>query len=345
MRQNLTRPRADFNQNFYIFLQIKYQTFDLGLTFSRELPMRYSRWAPKMRRQQRTLISNLFYTLLLLSFQSCTAVNFASNASSPTAAPSINAGNSNIPPIVGGNCSLSNVRVPVNILFVVDRSGSNVEETQDGGLKVCDDPNSGICAPATDPKKSFRGDSINNFFKANQGNSLLKWGFIGFNGVSTDSYITDASTGTFGDAKAMQTAIDQFYAKDDEDGTPYLAALSEAKQIIAGDPGIKLSGIKAPIYQIIFLSDGHPTDAVNSDGSVDLVSINAAISDITSMAPHRIFMSTVYYGTINEAIAANTLSNMAGAGGGQFVNVDTGNISSISINNLITIPSGDCKPK
>ncbi|PWU19425.1 MAG: hypothetical protein C5B49_05775 [Bdellovibrio sp.] len=61
------------------------------------------------------------------------------------------------------------------------------------------------------------------------------------------------------------------------------------------------------------------------------------------MAPGRITLSTVYHGTINDPTAAATLQAMASFGQGQFANVDTGSISSISVNDLIKVPVGSCQ--
>ena len=198
------------------------------------------------------------------------------------------------------------------------------------------------CAPPTDPKKSFRGGSISTFFNANQASSMFSWGFLTFSGSSAQSYIMKNSMPSFGDSIAMQSAISSFGSDTDQGGTPYIAALNYAKSVVSNDSGLVASGILAPLYEIIFLSDGYPSDALMSDGSVDFPSINAAISDISNLASGRIYFSAVYYGTINDPTAANTLQNMASVGKGQFVNANTQTTSAIAINNLITIPVGDC---
>ncbi len=293
----------------------------------------------KFKRKFTSVLGVIFFLSLTLAFENCSGVNFSSSSDS---ANTLNGGTGNVTTTGGGTCNLTKVSAPINVLFVVDRSGSNSVATQSEGTSTCQTQDQAGCAPPTDPNKTFRGGSISNFLNANQSNTSFSWGFLAFSGSSAQSYITNGGGASFGNAAAMQTAIDKFNSGSDQDATPYLAALKAAKATIANDPGLNITGTRAPLYEIIFLSDGYPTDALNSDGSVNLTSLNTAIAGISNLAPGRIFLSAVYYGTINDPTAASTLQSMATAGKGQFVNADTGNTSSISINNLITIPTGDC---
>ncbi|PWU14061.1 MAG: hypothetical protein C5B49_13790 [Bdellovibrio sp.] len=152
-------------------------------------------------------------------------------------------------------------------------------------------------------------------------------------------------TPTFGNATAMTAALNQFAKSQDGGDTPYLAALSGVQGALASDPGLYQMGPTAPLYFVVFMSDGYPTDAVSGQSPVvvDQAALQRAISSILAMAPGRITLSTVYYGTINDPTAAATLQTMANAGQGQFANVDTGSISSISVNDLIKVPVGKCQ--
>lgn len=142
----------------------------------------------------------------------------------------------------------------------------------------------------------------------------------------------------------MQMALTWFMTKASDGGsTPYLAALSTAASTIAADPGLNVGGAKAPLYYVIFLSDGYPTDALTSTGSVDQGQINTAAKALTALSPGRIFMSTVYYGTINDPVASGVLSTMASVAGGQFINVNTTTTPTLNINNLIQVPSAGCQ--
>lgn len=238
-----------------------------------------------------------------------------------------------------GTCTLTNVELPVKIMFVVDTSGSNNSPSMDEGTELCV-PQYETCAPATDPTKSFRSGSITNFFTKYQSKTNFSWGFITFSNGNAASFVGSSSAPTFSNAAAMQSAISQFNSETDNGDTPYMAALSQVQLAISNDPGLKVTGAQAPLYYVIFLSDGYPTDALNADGSVDQAALGSQIQSVKALAPGRVTFSTVYYGTINDANAAGTLQNMAA--GGQFVNVDTSSTSTINIQDLIQVPVGQC---
>ena len=140
----------------------------------------------------------------------------------------------------------------------------------------------------------------------------------------------------------MQLAIAAFNSETDGGDTPYLGALQLAYQTIAADPDLQTTGSSAPVYFILFLSDGYPTDAVNPDGSTNIAAISQSVNAITRLASGKIKLSTAYYGTINDANAARTLSQMAATGNGVFVNVDTSSTSSIDLSSLFQTQSGAC---
>ena len=165
-----------------------------------------------------------------------------------------------------------------------------------------------------------------------------------FSNGGGQAYITSGATQSpsFSNATAMQSAISQFNAETDGGDTPYIAALSLAQSTLATDSDINSTAVNAPLYYVIFLSDGYPTDALNSDGSVNQTQVNKSISQLVNLAPGRVFVSTVYYGTINDPVASGLLQSMAQVGNGQFLNVDTSTTATININDLITVPSGQC---
>jgi len=297
-----------------------------------------------MEAYKKILFFLTFLLLTIFGISNCSKDNFSAVSNQNSGGDNA-AGGGATTTTGGGTCSLSQVLVPINVIFVVDRSGSNAIESQDEGTEQCTNPNLTGCAPPTDPTLTFRGGSIQAFFNANQANTNFSWGFLVFSGQSATSYIQNGTQAAFGNATQMQNAITTFYADTDQDATPYLAALNSAQDAISNDPGLYLAGNQAPLYEIIFISDGYPTDALSSENpvTVDLTEIKNAITNISNLAPGRIFLSAVYYGTIDDPNAANTLQNMATTGGGQFVNADTGSsTSSISIDDLITVPIGDC---
>ena len=284
--------------------------------------------------------SKAFHFILILLFTtSCAKKDFTSGSGGSI--PSVTGqGVSGGNPSATGNgqsCDLQTLTVPIKVLFVVDVSGSNYVSTSNRGTSSC--PKNGIgCAPATDPQKTFRYGSISAFFNTVQAKTNFSWGFETF----SDSPSTLING--FGSSALMSSALTSFNnGPSNGGGTDYLSALSSAQSMIANDPDLKSSSGTPTLYRIIFLSDGYPTDALNPDGSVDMTSLNSAIASIIALAPSQIQLSTVYYGTINDPTAAATLQGMATAGGGQFVNADTSSTSTISINDLITIGSAQCK--
>jgi hypothetical protein len=265
-------------------------------------------------------------------------------ANSPSTSSSVPPVTTPITPPAPPTCQLQSVTVPVKILFVVDTSGSNNSPTTDNGTLSC-----GLfqtCAPATDPYKSLRSGSITNFFAQYSSKPNFSWGFEVFSNDGGQAYITSGATQSpsFSNANAMQSAINQFNAETDGGGTPYIAALSMAQSTLATDADINSTAVNAPLYYVIFLSDGYPTDSLNSDGTVNQAPVNKSISQLINLAPGRVFVSTVYYGTINDPVASGLLQSMAQVGKGQFLNVDTTTTSTININDLITVPSGQCAP-
>lgn len=238
-------------------------------------------------------------------------------------------------------CSLQNVKVPVKIMFVVDTSGSNTSWTMSNGILTCTVAGYAGCAPPTDPDKTLRSGSITDFFNKYGDKSNFSWGFITFSGTSAHSYIGSDVRPAFSSAADMHLAINQFNNERDGDATPYLAALNDVGLAISNDPNLHDRGNSAALYYVIFLSDGYPSDAVNSDGSVNMDSLNQAIGSIRALAPGRVMFSTVYYGAKPFQNAIATLSGMAS--GGVFVNVDTTSTSTIDIQDLIQVPVGQCQ--
>jgi hypothetical protein len=268
----------------------------------------------------------------IVLFQNCNKVSFSNM---PAAGDVAVNGQGDISG--GGHCNLFTLTVPVKILFVVDTSGSNNHQSTDEGTAYCNPSASQVCAPATDPNKTFRSGSISAFFNVYQTKNNFSWGLEAFSNDQISNYTTG-----FENAQGMASSITFFNSETDNGDTPYILALNAARNYIANDPDLNSTAVHPPLYNIIFMSDGYPTDALNNDGSVDMTEVDQAIAQIVALSPTRISLNAAYYGTIDDPVAANTLQSMATAGAGQFVNVDTSSTSSISISDLITIPEGQC---
>ena len=278
-----------------------------------------------MKRSFKVLIGT---GILLTGFQNCSPVNFDTSRAGALSNTGVTANT-----VQHFYCDLTQLTIPIKILFVVDTSGSNAVATKNTGTNTCGPTDVG-CAPATDPNKTFREGSIMDFFNAYQSKTNFSWSIDGFQDTSANSFMTGSSF-VFSNASDMQTAIARFNNYTDQNATPYIAGLNAAITTIANDPDLHSTAAHPPLYNVIFISDGYPTDGFDTSDGV--------IQSLLALAPGRVTLSTVYYGTINDSNAANALYYMSVVGQGQFVNVDTGSTSSIAFDDLINIPNGDCQ--
>ncbi len=145
---------------------------------------------------------------------------------------------------------LATTEVLTKMLFVIDMSGSNE-------LK----PGCAIGENCTDPGKKMRAGSLQAFFNDYGPRANFKWAFNIFQGSSSTALINNGkpSEPVFALASDMQSAINNFKTKTDEDYTPYLKAIDLATTAISLDPDLNSS--KNPQYIVVFMSDGQPTDA------------------------------------------------------------------------------------
>lgn len=252
-----------------------------------------------MRIQFRTLG---LAALSLVCFQNCSSpVGFTEEASTTTPSTTI-------------KCSdeLSKVTVPVKVLFVIDKSGSNA---------------------STDPTMNLRGGAIQNFFDRYKAMTNFSWGLELFNNSQARSLIGTSSANYFSsNTTTVQNAINTFYSSSDVGGTPYRAALQLAISAISGDS----STTSTTKYFVVFISDGVPDPAVAD---------NILAQDIsTLMAIHlgRVALSTIYYGSVSTD-AMNRLQTMATLGTGKFLNANSGGTTSFQIDDVVVIPGVICE--
>lgn len=200
------------------------------------------------------------------------------------------------------------------ILFIMDVSGSNL---------------------TTDNGKVRRLAAMQNFFNRHSSNTYLKWGLEIFGGDvpgSAKHLIIDANRQNFGDASQFQTALADFQATPDHNGTPYVGALNEArsaleKAVIYDRENSEETGS----YQIIFISDGVPDPAdATTDGTIFDI-----IKRMVELSEGQLHLSTVYYnvGGNETPGATDRLKEMARLGNGRFQDASSG--EDINIDDLI----------
>jgi Mg-chelatase subunit ChlD len=293
--------------------------------------------------------------VVLVAFQNCSQANFSSESASSVGKSSASATSSTSSGCETESCLVSDptskyadvdVRGTVvqparscrevlntttddiRMLFVVDQSGSN-----DG----------------TDPNKSYRRGSIQNFFNLYSTKSNFRWGFNSFKGSFSIAFINSGSQSrpVFGPASEMTPAISEFNRQSDSGLTDYKKALDSAASAIQND------STRTPMtkYVVAFLSDGMPTagyeyKVINSMGGrvLTVKGMDEMLSDVEAlrqMLPGRISLNTVYYGRNNPS-AALLMQKMAALGSGRFLDVNVAG-NTFPIVDTVSVPSMDCQ--
>ncbi len=200
------------------------------------------------------------------------------------------------------------------ILFIVDKSGSNVGG---GGF-------------FNDPTGMYRMGTIGDFHEKHKDNPFTKWGLINFQGAGATPIVLD-STGQVGgytnDIQTFKDAI-QTIAVNNNGGTPYQAAIAAAGSTVTND--VAQNTNESSKYVVVFISDGEPSPAV-SDAILELdISNLIALGDVT--------FHTIYYGTPNPP-ASSRMLRMANWGRGKFL--DTNVSGRIPLDSLIGFNTGE----
>lgn len=196
-----------------------------------------------------------------------------------------------------------------NVLFIVDISGSNA-----------------VAPFMTDPGKTRRTGAMRTFFDKHKTNRFLRWGLEVFSGSSAKHLVNTADSLNFGNSTDFESALTAFQSEADVGGTPYLVALSQARQAV--QKLVDAASTEENSYQIIFMSDGEPTGTQDAD-------IFAEVESIMGMVDGQIHLSTVYYNVGGSAApgAKARLEEMATRGKGRFQ--DASNGENINIDDLI----------
>lgn len=184
------------------------------------------------------------------------------------------------------------------ILFVIDKSGSN---------------------DTTDPAGERRYGAINNFFSKYDENDKIKWGLIEFQNDLASSAFENPY---FRAAAEFAPAISSSQAKDDSGSTPYRAAIAQISDAIQDELLGSSSSIKFN-FEIVFLSDGMPTDYGQP---VDEAKVVSDVQKLVELSVGNVHLSTVYYNLSSTAdsSSANRLNNMAVKGFGQYQDASAG---------------------
>jgi hypothetical protein len=177
-------------------------------------------------------------------------------------------------------------------MFVMDKSGSNGK---------------------TDPGVVRRSKNIETFYNSVRVFPQFRWGMIGFQESLATAFISDNGYGQpiFTDREPMVRGALTRLRGPDGYSTPYRAALELTRQAVLVD--LEKYHQEDSVYIVFFVSDGEPTDLNDSE------LIAQYVKDLVNVAPHRVFLSTAFYGHDNLR-AQELLQKMARAGNGKYIN-------------------------
>lgn len=233
-------------------------------------------------------------------------------------------------------CRVENVAKtrPVNIVFIVDQSGSNLNGPYEHP------------GAATDPQKILRTQIINNFMRDHGAQSNLHWSLITFNDASANALVKTSSGAPAytNSLDVMKSAMADFATRPDVGKTPYRAALAMAAQMIRADGA---SSDPNSLTMIAFITDGYPTDycpggiaQYECPGQIMESAIDADVASVVNASNGLVQMGTVYYGA-QDADASARLQRMATHGNGQFV--DLNKMGQIDLNDIMQVPQTICE--
>lgn len=256
--------------------------------------------------------------LVAASFQNCAKTNFSpedsSQGSSGSPGGGGGGGGSGDILAVCNKTSFETITKKLRIILVVDNSGSTLD---------------------TDPQ-NFRRASIQNLINRYSGKANFSWQIISFASSSAQAHINNNGnfqSPVFSNAGAAQSALNAFPAAQNNAQTPYLKALQMADLAVANDP--EFSSSDKPLYVLMFMSDGQPTDSSDNQ-------IRDAQRQLLNRDASRITFNSLYFGSDNNNSNINRLKEMADLGKGQFTNI-TKQQAAINLDDISVVPQSGCK--
>lgn len=264
-------------------------------------------------------------------------------------------GNDHNPP----ECTVTyeEIATPVKVLFLVDKTGSNL-----------DNANTSAAYDGTDPNKSWRINSINNL-RNNLSLDLFSFNITLFRGSHTNINDGNRYGGAGGEVtkslmngfsnnlSVINGAMSTLASDPDKGKTPYQAALAKARDIIKND--IKNDSVSK--YSVIMVTDGYPDpnivtktncgsrscsseNAADADVPASIAKAREFVKEIVDINPSRVNVNTVYYFSEGQrkSTPVSILSNMADAGKGAFI--EAASNQAIDFKNVVLVPDGNTCP-
>lgn len=265
-----------------------------------------------------------------LFFQNCSKVSV-----SDLAAESSNQIVQGVPTPQVPKCTqkLEYVTKPVKIMFLVDRSGSNVVHYDAATNK--DVPG------GTDNDKVWRTAVIKQVLEKYGKNPSISYGLISFNHVSATPHIKSPSGEAIftNNMAEVYAGFNDFLQKPDESTTPYQEALFAARSAIQQDIAAAPVGSEKAAYSVVMLSDGIPSSVAYKNNPQAVIPDAQSIMDLS---PGMVRLNAVFYS--NETVDLNAqkfLKNISTTGQGIFLVANTN--EPFVLNNLVEYAKETCE--
>ncbi len=334
-----------------------------------------------MKHRRFKIISVLGFLYVGISaFQNCAATKFDSAVDTSSGL------HTEGDPIPGPCQDFTKVSLPLKIIVAIDNTGSTGSNKY--GTAV---PQGGfVFKLGSDNDQKFRQESIAEFLAGVSGLSNITYTLINFQNLTNvqwrrqdPNYLAEAlinnggntQSPAFGDVTSMRAAMANYLKITQDGSTEYFSALALIRKAIINDPDF--AGGKQS-YAVIFLSDGEPTERLQSDGSTvvwdsatDEPDVLREIKDLLDLSPDHISFSTLFFNSLTpqqraeiilqeehardpgdnrpvydpvDPLAPVLLQKMATAGKGQFGNANSFTQNTFKLSNVITVPNSLCKP-
>jgi len=191
----------------------------------------------------------------------------------------------------------------------------------------------------TDPNHYYRVKTIQDFLANYGSHTNLTYSFGYFSGTTSPEYdmvqnkFKSSTLNIFGNATGLSSALTKYESTSSSGNTPYSAAFAALNSEVTAD---EQAGTKQD-YVIVFMSDGQPTDINGNVASGIISMVDQLRLSVQNNGSSLMTVSSVYFGPENDNISIGNLQTMANEGQGQFV--DTNINGTLSIHDLITVPS------
>jgi Mg-chelatase subunit ChlD len=279
-----------------------------------------------MRRQySMAILAGIFLTSMVM-FQNCSQVAFTPDTA---ASSGVNGAGDPNDGGIDPTCRTDDVTATadVKVLFVVDASGSNINNGNTVG---------------TDNDQVWRKKTMNTFISTYQNKNNFYYGLISFQDSSAKAHIQLSGKGVFtNNMSAVSSGMTSFDANQDGGSTPYKPAIDMAKDIILRD--MALGSSKPVAYVVVMISDGVPKDSryTGSGGIANLKTDTQSLMDVGGKGNISVNSVLLYNTSAPSLSDEDYLKAMAQVGKGAYIKADSN--GTLSIADTVKVPGSVCQ--